>query len=144
MTISPYLFPVIFNIFVFFFCFLPSNDVTLYLGTIATFIDLVVIPIFLTVLTEKKAKGRPFKKLLLYLLSVLICILGEVITYCGSGLATGTLLTPDSITVLLVNYSFVVLAIVFAVSVIVARIVNLVKYLRKKKSKAYSPKVLNF
>ena len=144
MTISPYLFPVIFNVFVFFFCFLPSNDVTLYLGTIATFIDLVVIPIFLTVLTEKKAKGRPLKKLLLYLLSVLICILGEVITYCGSGLATGTLLTPDSITVLLVNYSFVVLAIVFAVSVIVARIVNLVKYLRKKKSKAYSPKVLNF
>ena len=144
MTISPYLFPVIFNAFLFLCGFLPDAPITLLLDMAGFFANIIVIPIFLIVLSEKKAKGRPLKKLLLYLLSVLICILGEVITYCGSGLATGTLLTPDSITVLLVNYSFVVLAIVFAVSVIVARIVNLVKYLRKKKSKAYSPKVLNF
>ena len=138
MTISPYLFPVIFNAFLFLCGFLPDAPITLLLDMAGFFANIIVIPIFLIVLSEKKAKDKPLKKLSLHLLSALICILDEVISYCGWGLASGYLLKPDSESVLVLKYKYAALAIVFAVSVIVARIVNLAKYLRKKNEKNYS------
>ena len=80
--------------------------------TLQIIVDLVVVPLALSVLNIKfYLNGKIRKRLNAYLVTVLCAVVTQVIGYCNWGISTGNLFNPDGETIYLTK-SFIIAALI--------------------------------